>query len=293
MRTRTKEAFVKLIEDVLADIAENGIDKKALEAGINYHEFRYREADFGNYPKGLMYGLQTMDSWLYDDEKPFLHIDALKTFEFLKSQVGTGYYEELIRKYLLYNTHGAVVIVKPEKGRTARMEAELEAKLQEYKAGLSEEEVEALVSRTHQLEEYQSEPESEETLNKIPVLKREDISREIMPFFNEEMSISGVPAVFHEIETNGIGYVDVMFDLSGIAAEDLPYVGILQSVLGIIDTEHYEYGELFNEINVHTGGIGTSLELYNNVTKVREKEFKATFEIRERRSTRSFLRPLK
>ncbi len=169
---------------------------------------------------------------------------------------------------------------KPEKGRTARMEAELEAKLQEYKAGLSEEEVEVLVSRTHQLEEYQSEPESEEALNKIPVLKREDISREIVPFFNEEMSISGVPAVFHEIETNGIGYVDVMFDLSGIAAEDLPYVGILQSVLGIIDTEHYEYGELFNEINVHTGGIGTSLELYNNVTRVREKEFKATFEIK-------------
>ena len=60
-----KEAFVKVIEDTLKDIVENGMDKKALEAGINYNEFRYREADFGGYPKGLMYGLQTMDSWLY------------------------------------------------------------------------------------------------------------------------------------------------------------------------------------------------------------------------------------
>ena len=57
-------------------------------------------------------------------------------------------------------------------------------------------------------------------------------------------------------------------------------VGLLQAVLGIIDTEHYEYGELFNEINRHTGGIGTSLELYPDVTKVKEKEFKATFEIK-------------
>lgn len=275
-----KEEFVELIEKVLSGLAENGIDRKALEAGINYHEFRYREADFGNYPKGLMYGLQMMDSWLYDETEPFMHVEALKTFEAMKEKMGTGYFEKLIRRYFLENTHGAIVIVRPEKGRTARLDAELAEKLQAYKESLSQEEAELLVSRTHQLEEYQSEPDTEEDLNRIPVLERKDISREITPIYNEEMTISGTPVVFHEVETNGIGYVDVMFDLSGVAAEDLPYVGILQSVLGIIDTEHYEYGELFNEINMHTGGIGTALELYNDVTNVREKAFKATFEIK-------------
>ena len=275
-----KDKFIEVIENVLTDIVKNGMDQKALEAGINYHEFRYREADFGNYPKGLMYGLQIMDSWLYDDDKPFIHIEALDTFAFLKKQVGTRYYEDLIQKYLLDNTHGAIVIVKPEKGRTARMDAELDAKLPEYKASLGDEEIREMVSRTKKLEEYQSEPESEEALERIPVLNREDISREIDPIFNEEMNLAGVPVVFHEIETNGIGYVDVMFDLSGVSAEELPYVGILQSVLGIIDTENYGYGELFNEINMHTGGIGTSLELYNDVTNIREKVFKATFEIK-------------
>ena len=275
-----KDKFIEVIENVLTDIVKNGMDQKALEAGINYHEFRYREADFGNYPKGLMYGLQIMDSWLYDDDKPFIHIEALDTFAFLKKQVGTRYYEDLIQKYLLDNTHGAIVIVKPEKGRTARMDAELDAKLQEYKASLGDEEIREMVSRTKKLEEYQSEPESDEALERIPVLNREDISREIDPIFNEEMNLAGVPVVFHEIETNGIGYVDVMFDLSGVSVEELPYVGILQSVLGIIDTENYGYGELFNEINMHTGGIGTSLELYNDVTNIREKVFKATFEIK-------------
>ena len=79
-----KEEFIRIIEEVLTDAADKGIDKKALEAGINYHEFRYREADFGSYPKGLMYGLQMMDSWLYDENEPFMHIDALDTFAFLK-----------------------------------------------------------------------------------------------------------------------------------------------------------------------------------------------------------------
>lgn len=275
-----KEEFVSLIESVLSGIVKDGIDRKALEAGINYHEFRYREADFGSYPKGLMYGLQILDSWLYDDRQPFMHVEALDTFEFLKEKVGTGYYEGLIKTYLLDNPHGAIVTVKPEKGRTARMEAELEKDLETYKAGLSETEIENLVRNTKVLEEYQSAPETAENLEKIPVLNREDISREIEPIINEELMISGIPVIFHEIETNGIGYADVLFDMSCVSEEELPYVGILQSVLGIIDTEHFGYGELFNEINMHTGGIGTSLELYNDVTDIREKTFKATFEIK-------------
>ncbi len=275
-----KEEFIRVIEDTLKNIVENGTDRKALRAGINYHEFRFREADFGNYPRGLMYGLQLFDSWLYDEEKPFIHMEAIPTFDFLKSQVETGYFEELIQTYLLDNTHGSIVIIRPEQGRTARMDRELAEKLQSYKDSLSQEEVQKLVQDTKELEAYQEEESAPEDLEKIPVLKREDISRDIAPVYNDEKEIHGVKMVHHNVETNGIGYVTLMFDLSGIKEEKLPYVGILQSVLGIIDTTNYEYGELFNEINVHTGGIGTSLELYTDVTKVKEKDFRATFEIK-------------
>ena len=275
-----KEEFIRVIEGTLREIAEQGIDKKALRAGFNYYEFRFREADFGSYPRGLMYGLQMFDSWLYDDEKPFIHMQALPTFEFLKENVETGYFEELIQKYLLDNTHGSIVIIRPEKGRTARMDRELAERLKEYKESLSEEEVKELVKATKELEAYQEEESSQEQLEKIPVLSRADISREIAPVFNDEIDADGVKVIHHNVETNGIGYVSLMFDLSGIEEELLPYTGILQSVLGIIDTTNYEYGELFNEINVNTGGIGTSLELYTDVTRVKEKEFRATFEIR-------------
>ena len=202
-----KEEFVTLIEKLLTDMAEHGIDRKALEAGINYHEFQYREADYGRYPKGLMYGLQIMDSWLYDENEPFMHIQALDTFAFLKKQMNTGYFENLIREYLLDNEHGVIVTLKPERGRTARMDKELHDKLQAYKAGLSKEEIAELVERTKALEIYQSEPSDAEALATIPVLKREDISREIAPIYNEEMKLAGIPMVFHEIDTNGRYYV--------------------------------------------------------------------------------------
>ena len=275
-----KEAFVEVIESTLRGIVENGIDKKALEAGINYNEFRYREADFGGYPKGLIYGLQMFDSWLYDEMQPFMHVESLETFSFLKEQINGRYFENLIQKYLLDNTHGTIVVVVPERGLTAKLDAELKEKLQAYKESLSKEEVRALVENTAKLEAYQEEPSAPEDIEKIPMLERKDISTEIAPIYNEELTLAGVPVVFHEIETNGIGYLELMFDLSGIPEELLPYAGVLQAVLGIIDTEHYEYSELFNEINVHTGGIGTSLELYTDVTKAKEKAFRATFEIK-------------
>lgn len=277
-----KETFVSLVEDTLRKLVEEGIDKKALQAGINYHEFRYREADFGNFPKGLMYGLQLFDSWLYDENEPFMHLEALETFEYLKEAAKGNYFEDLIQKYLLENTHGAIVVVKPEKGRTARMDKELEERLQAYKDSLSEEELERLVEATKNLVKYQESEESQEDMERIPVLERTDITREIAPIYNEELKLQDIPVIYHEVETNGIGYVDLLFDLSGVEEDLLPYVGILQSVLGIIDTKNHEYGELFNEINMNTGGIGTSLELYPDVTKASEKVFQATFEIKSK-----------
>ena len=132
-------------------------------------------------------------------------------------------------------------------------------KLEAYKQSLSREEREELVKAAQELEAYQEEEDSPEDMAKIPVLKREDISREIAPIYNEEKAVGGVKVVHHDVETNGIGYATLMFDLSGIREELLPSVGILQSVLGIIDTNNYDDGALFNAINVHPGGYGTAL----------------------------------
>ena len=83
-----KEKFVEIIRTTLEDIVKNGIDKKALKAGINYMEFRYREADFSAWPKGLMYGLDIFGSWLYSDEKAFSHVKLIPVFEKLKELSG-------------------------------------------------------------------------------------------------------------------------------------------------------------------------------------------------------------
>jgi len=273
-----KDAFITLIHQTLENLVHKGLDKKALEAGLNYYEFRYREADFGNYPKGLMYGLQAFDSWLYDETKPFIHLEALDTFASLKKRVDTDYFEKLVQEYLLDNTHAAVVAVKPKKGLSQEKEEQLAKRLADYKASLSKEECEKLVAFTHHLRAYQEEESSQEELEKIPVLQLEDIDKNVRPFKNEELLIENTKVIYHEYHTNGIVYLNMAFDITKIPQELLPYVSILKNVLGYVDTENYSFGELFNEINRKSGGISQTLGVYADDTD--ENKNIMTFELR-------------
>ena len=277
-RESQREEFISVIEQVLADVVKKGLDKKALAAAINYFEFKYREADFGSYPRGLMLGLQSLDSWLYADDKPFVHIQANDTFASLKEEVETGYFEELIRTYLLRNQHKTVIVLSPVKGLTTKKEEELQKKLQEYKASLSREEVEEIVRQTAELKRYQEEPSPKEELEKIPLLTRGDIKKEAAAFVNEERHAGDTPVLFHNIFTNGIGYLRFVFDISHVPEELFPYIGVLKNMLGMVDTAHYAYGELYHEVNIKTGGIQMVVNTYPNVEDL--QEYKVTFEVK-------------
>lgn len=273
-----KEEFIKVIRDTLTKIAEEGIDKKAVTAGINYYEFRFREADFSSYPKGLMYGLDILSSWLYDDTKPFCEVQLLEGFEFLKKALEEGYFEELIRKYLLDNTHGAVLSLVPEKGLAAKRDKELEEKLENYRKSLSDEELTRMVENTKALEAYQEAEEAPEALTCIPMLSREDIKKEITGLTNEEHHVEDSLFLYHDVYTNGIGYADLLFEIHDFDVDTVHYLGLLKSVLGAVDTENYTYGELFNEVNARTGGIAYGIEVFDDAQDT--DAFRAMFAVR-------------
>lgn len=257
-----KERFLNVIHDTLQKIVDKGIDKKAVLAGINYFEFRFREADYASYPKGLMYGIDVFDSWLYDDEKPWMHLKQLAVFDELKKEVDHGYYETLIQRYLLDNPHSSIVTLVPKKGLAEKEEQETAEKLAAYKATLSREELQELIKQTKDLEEFQETEDSEEAKQCIPLLKRSDISRESVRLYNEEHFQDDTVLLHHNLFTNGIAYVDLLFDTKQVPDELVSYMGILKSVLGLVSTEHYTYSELFNEINANTGGIHCGLQVF-------------------------------
>ena len=270
--------FLATIREELTKITEQGFDKKALRAGLNFYEFRFREADFGSYPKGLMFGLMMLDSWLYDDNKPFVHIEANDTYRKLKEAIETNYYEELVREKLLHNQHKTIVVVEPVKGLTGRKEKELADALARKKSELSEAQLAEIVEQTKALKQYQEEPDTKENLEKIPLLTRADMKKEAENYVNQERKVGDTVLLYHDIFTNGIGYLRFLFDLRTVPEELFPYVGLLKSVLGLVNTENYTYGELFNEINIRTGGISPVSNTYTDARDL--QSYTATLEIK-------------
>ena len=251
------DEFESIIENTLKEVVKTGINKEALLAGINSSEFKFREADFGQFPKGLLFGLNCLDSWLFDDMKPFIHLECLDTFAKLRRAVDTDYFEKLIQEYLLDNTHGSSVTVKPKRGLGNEREEALAKELSDYKASLSDEEIDKLIEETEHLKKYQEEPSSDEDLRKLPMLTRADMKKEAMPFSNIEDTLSDVKVVRHDIESNGIDYISFLFDAGDFAQSELGYLGFFTNALGLVSTENYSYTDLANATNIYTGGIST------------------------------------
>ena len=279
-KTEDKERFLQIINETLVKIADEGINKKALKAALNGSEFRFREADYAPYPAGLMHGLDALNSWLYDEEKPFAYLQPLDIFKSLNEKIDSTYFEDLIREYFLSNTHVAVVVALPEKGLTAKKEQAIAEKLATYKQSLSSDKIEQLVESTKQLEEYQEAPETKEALKSVPLLKRTDIKREAMKIYNEERSVQDLPVIYHALDTNKIAYMSLLFETKKVPQELIGYLGILKATLGFVDTDNYSYSELYNEINANSGGIGSDLQVFENL-KV-DEEYQALFSIKSK-----------
>ena len=269
--TEDLEKFKEVIFSALKKCSEEGIDKKALKAAVNYYEFRFREADYSVYPKGLIYGMNMFDSWLYDDSRPFENLKMLGVFEELKKRIETNYFENLIKEKLLDNPHRLVMALSPKKGLAKEKEESLKEKLENYKASLDESQIREIIKRTALLKEFQ---ESEDDTSVLPMLKREDLDKKTpVVLKTEKTDASGTEILRHEYETNGIAYMTLLFDADSLSDELLPAASLLKSVLGLVNTEHYSYADLSNEINARTGGISCGVQNFQNLDGTERRFF--------------------
>lgn len=255
-----KDQFVSIIENELKRLVAEGIPQKAIQAALNKAAFRYKEltALEGATPKGILYSLNSLTSWLYGGDV-FATFEYQRVLDKMQEEMANGYFERLIQTTLLDNTHAAVITLAPEPGLGDRKDEALKEELAAYKASLSDEEVAALVEQTQQLLERQTTPDKEEDLAKLPKLSIEDIDREVKPLPLTVEAAEGKPTFLHyEDFTAGISYVKYYFDLSGVKTEDIPVVAFLTEVLGEVGTENFTDEALSTEIDFYTGGIGTN-----------------------------------
>ncbi len=259
---KNKDAFLDIIKEEFEKAAREGLNKKSLIASLNSLEFKYKEADYGGYPKGLIYGLSALDGWLYDESRPLMHIECDGTFKELRDAIDTDYYEDLVKKYLTDNPHSSLVALVPAKGLAARRDEEIAKKLAGFKESLSKTELDELIEETAALKAYQEREEDREQIETIPLLSRSDIKKESDKISNEERVIDGIPVICHDHYVGGISYIQLFFDCNDIDTDSLKYLSLLKSVISYVDTENYTYKELNDEININTGGLSFETGVY-------------------------------
>ncbi len=249
-----QDEFKNVVFETLKKLVHDGIDKKLIEAAINVKEFQLREADFGSMPKGLIYSIIAMDSWLYD-ENPLINLKFEESLSKVKTAINSNYFEKFIEKHIINSNHQSLVIIKPSKTIAEKSSNRLNAKLKQFKKSLNTKDLKKIVAQTENLKIRQSSEDSPEDLRKIPLLSLSDIDRtsEKMPL--SETEIHGIKTLYHEIFTNKIAYFNLYFDSSKIPRKQLQYLALLEDVLGMVDTAKYKYDELANEINIKTGEI--------------------------------------
>lgn len=98
-----RDDFVRIIDDTLADLVKNGIDKDLLTAAVNKMEYALREAE-GYTTRGIIYYINAFETWLYDGD-PFDALCYNDTLRVLREGIASDYYERYIQSRILDNPH--------------------------------------------------------------------------------------------------------------------------------------------------------------------------------------------
>ena len=254
--TKNADRIESLILETLSDLARSGIDPKTREAALNTIEFRLRENNTGNFPRGLSLMLRSLTTWLYDsDPLAFLSFEGpLETIK-SKNRSENTFFEEMIDRMLLSNPHRTTLILQPDRGLGKQEEENEKDRLTKARATMAREELEGIVDNTKELKRLQGTPDPPEALASIPMLKLEDLDKQnktIPLAFSEE---GGTKILFHDLPTNGITYVDLGFNLRCLPSEYLSYLPLFGRALVEIGTEKEDFVTLTQRISRKTGGL--------------------------------------
>ena len=197
-----------------------------VRSAVNSIDFRLREANFGGFPKGIVYNIQALGSWLYD-KNPFTHLRFEKVMRKIKKRMHEGYFEDLIRRYLIENNHRSILVAVPKPGLGKKLEARERKILKTVKGKLSADAIDNLIAETKKLQELQLTPDSPEALAALPSLEIQDVPKEIEKYPLEIKNQGDSKILFHDLFTNDIAYIQIGFNTHSVPDEMIPYISLL------------------------------------------------------------------
>ena len=258
---KKKDKIRNTVYKVIKKIADKGIDKKQLHAVINHLEFMDREKDFGTMPKGLVYAISSLETWLYGGD-PALNLCSEELFKDIREKADNGWFETFMCEALLENPHNAKLCMLPSETVGEENQKKEQARLNNVRSQWNDEQVNSVIMEYEKLTAYQQTADTEEQLQCLPILSLSDIPEKITEIPQEIKSVDGTAVLHNCVETDGIVYLDLHFSLADMEQDTMPLIGFLAQLIGQIETEKYGIINLQSEIDANLGQLSASPMVY-------------------------------
>lgn len=245
-------------KSLLKGIIDKGFDYEQVQASINKKNFSIKEEiNKTSSPKGVSYAIRLLRTWLYSEDNILDAFDLDNVISHLQENCVNKQYETLAKQFLIENNKQAILHLIPTLEKENK-----EKDLVEYKATLSETELEDLVQNTKSLQKWQNSTDKKEDLEKIKSVNAKEVELK-NPFeetFFEEYK--GINFSHYDAVTNGISYSKLLFDISDFEVEQLQYASVLSYLLFNFNTKNKTEAEVIKEIGANLGGVSSYVDVF-------------------------------
>lgn len=257
-----EEKLLSLYRKALAELLCTDVDHEKISANLNITEFQTREADYGSYPRGMVYMSSVMEE-IVCGEDPINGLKYNELFTFLRSKLNTPHYIEALRS-VFENSDEGMLILRPSAELDAKRIAAEEAEMQRLSELLTEDEVQTIVYKSKALELWQATPDTAEAIAAIPTLTLADLCPPTKITPTEVDERLGARVITHPIPTSGITYLDLFFDVTDFDADDIVAASLMGMSMHEFDTKRRNAESVKNEIKSTLGGFSLRTSVFKN-----------------------------
>lgn len=253
-RVEARGEIISLVNETLSKVVEEGFDEAAVKRAFHQLEYAHREIQ-------SLYPLRLMDwvysAWMYDYD-PLTYLETEDQLAQLRDiyAANPSYFSDLVRERLLENEHRVDVLLKPVPGLQEEREIELQDQLEKVRGEKTEEELLEINKQDQVLEKLQSQPNSPEDVARLPQLHINDLPAEPREIDTDTKGWQdNPPMLVPRIETNGINYLMLAFNLENLPRRLWEYVPMFSVLLTRMGTNEHSYSDVAERIAENTGGL--------------------------------------
>ncbi len=255
MNENDAEAFKAVVDEALAAVAAEGFAQDMVDSAVNALNISMKLSQEDADPvTGVVYQLAY---YAAVTGNPFTYADIIDAYMQISEENRQGALQEMAAKWLTGDVLYTLTTTYPAPGEKEKQDAALKDKLAEIKAGLSEEELQAIIAETN------AEPKNEDTselLSGIKAVTVQSLPEEVRTYtVLDETDENGIRHLESVAGMDGIGRVEILIDAAALPQEDIHWMRLFTRLVGQMNTDTHTKEEL---------DVLSSRYLYNRVVGV-------------------------